>query len=246
MTVPVTVAATPAVPVAVDQQRTQAKTGFATYTYTVVNKSSATQIFGDVVKNEGNILSFPAVGTALTPGQSANYKVRSEQIPSTLIMQTLSSGSGTVAGILTTVLLDIHDEYDSSYPPKVQWEASCEPTAACSVPQGNGGTVHLLDSPGTVVVVPDSDTETREYVAQSVVASSQPNTTYYASPNSAAATAPGAVTRQPPLGGVMMTTIGNTTYLVGGPNTTWTPTETAALTFVGPTPGCVSCNAPRT
>ena len=246
MTVPVTVPATPAVPVTVDQQRTQAKTGFTTYTYTVVNNSSTTQTFGAVAKNQGNILAFPAVGTVLNPGESADYKVRSEQIPSTLIMQTLSSGSGTVAGILTTVLLDIHDEYDSSYPPKVQWEASCEPTAACSVPQGNGGTVRLFDSPGTVVVVPDSDTETREYVAQSVVASSQPNATFYEEgPNSAAATAPGAVTRKPPLGGVMMATSGNTTYLVGGPNTTWTPTETAALTLIGPTPGCVSCNAPR-
>jgi len=211
MTVPVTVPATPAVPVTVDQQRTQAKTGFTTYTYTVVNNSSTTQTFGAVAKNQGNILAFPAVGTVLNPGESADYKVRSEQIPDTEITQTISSGAGTVAGSLTTVVLDI---YDYSSPPNVQWFALCAPTAACSVPQGSGGTIRLVDAPGTVRVVSESDTQLREYVAQSVNASPQPNVTFYQEgPNSIAAMAPGATTRQPPLGSVMVATIGNTTYV---------------------------------
>ena len=121
------------------------------------------------------------------------------------------------------------DIYDYSSPPNVQWFASCAPAAACSVPQGSGGTIRLVDAPGTVRVVQESDTQLREYVAQSVNASPQPNVTFYQEgPNSIAAMAPGAVTRKPPLGGVMMATIGNTTY-VGATNPGgWTPAEILA------------------
>jgi hypothetical protein len=232
MTVPVTVLpATPAIPDSVPTQRTQAQTGFPTYTYTVVNNSSATQTFGNVVKNEGNVLAFPAVGTALNSGQSAIYQVRSERIPFTEIKQTVSSGSGPGAAI-PPVLLDI---YDFSSPPNVQWFASCTPAAACSITPGNGGTIRLLDLPGTVLPVQESDTATRDYIAQSLLSTPQPNVTFYQrDPAMADAMAPGDLTgKGPHFSPVpMVATIGQTTYVENfSSSVTLTPSENAFINW---------------
>ena len=119
---------------------------------------------------------------------------------------------------------------DYSSPPNAQWSALCAPAAACSVPHGSGGNIRLVDALGTVRVVQESDTQLRDYVPQGVLTSPQPNVTFYQEgPNSADAMAPGAVTwKPPPLGGVMMATIGPTTYVGASNSGNWTPSEFAA------------------
>jgi hypothetical protein len=222
ITVPVTVPATPAIPDSVPTQRTQAQTGDPTYTFEVGNFSSYRQIFGAVSKNVGRILAFPAVGTVLNLGKYASYEVQGNAYEEeTQIQQTISSGSGGYS-----VLLDIRNDLNF-WNRTGTWEASCSGTTVCSVQ--NTYDIILSDPQGTVKNVSESDTATREYVAQSVNASPQPNVTFYQEgPNSTAAMAPGATTRQPPLGSVMSATIGNTTY-VGATNPGgWTPAEILA------------------
>jgi len=177
MTVPVNWTPTPAIPDSAPTPRTQAQTSYPTYTYTVVNNSWATQTFG-AGAYRGKVLAFPAAGTELLTGQSADYRVRAEQVPGTEINQQLvSGGSGTVAGTLTwdpNAPLDIYDIAGAGY------VAICRPTAgSCGVPTGNGGSINLFDAPGTVYPVSSANAQQQSNILQNLVADDLSNATFH-------------------------------------------------------------------
>jgi hypothetical protein len=177
MTVPVNWTPTPAIPDSAPTPRTQAQTSYPTYTYTVVNNSWATQTFG-AGAYRGKVLAFPAAGTELLTGQSADYRVRAEQVPGTEINQQLvSGGSGTVAGTLTwdpNAPLDIYDIAGAGY------VAICRPTAgSCGVPTGNGGSINLFDAPGTVYAVSSANAQQQSNILQNLVADDLSNATFH-------------------------------------------------------------------
>ena len=101
------------------------------------------------------------------------------------------------------------------------WEASCAGTTVCSITHTYD--VILLDPQGSVVPVPESDTQMREFVAQSLAASPQPNVTYYKrDPAMAAAMAPGDVG---PADYISVATIGHTTYVGDNSPAGWSSGE---------------------
>jgi hypothetical protein len=170
------------VPVTVAAQSAQAQAG-TLVTYNVYNTSWATQTFGDVVYEVGDIVTRPRVGFELQTTQSIPYTLDLEYATLTEIQQQLaSSASGTPNGTLTWDKKTPLWFYDLGLFGKAYPSTVCKPSVgSCGAPPDGsfGGNVYLADAPGTVYVVPADQAQQQSDLLQNLVAYDLSNAKFY-------------------------------------------------------------------